>query len=206
MSSTTGDVSLAEQLKGQLKPPRWTPAMFRAACNAGCFEDMRVELIGGELVATTDNPPHMNCVFNAEGALDRLLPKAQWFVAREVSVHFPGWTPIPDLGVHRGPRDPTYRDRLPTASDAALIVEVSDTTYLKDRKVKLLRYALAGIPYCWIINLERSRVEVYSQPEGGRYRTRQEYGEADEVPVIIDGTHYGTIPVREILPTKRAGQ
>ena len=47
--SRTGEMSLAEQLEEQMKPPRWTPARFRAACNAGCFEDMKVELIGGRL-------------------------------------------------------------------------------------------------------------------------------------------------------------
>jgi Uma2 family endonuclease len=204
--SSTSDVSLAEQLEAQMRPPRWTPAMFRAACNAGCFEDMRVELVGGELVAMTDNPPHTRGAVRGERLLWRLLPETDWFVVREIYVDFPGWTPRPDVTVCRGPLDPAYADRRPSAADVVLIVEVSDTTYLKDRRVKLPRYALAGIPYCWIVNLERSRVEVYSQPEGRRYRTRQEYGEADEVPVILDGTHYGTIPVREILPTKRAGQ
>ena len=201
--SSAGEMNLAEQLEEQMKPPRWTPARFRAACNAGCFEDMKVELIGGRVIAMTENPPHMDCVFNVEGALGGLLPRTLWFVARELTVHFPGWMPIPDIGVHRGPRDPTYRARFPTAADAALIVEVSETTYLKDRRVKLPRYARASIPICWIINLESRRIEVYSQPAGRRYRTRQEFGEADEVPVVIDGTHYGTIPVREILPQNR---
>jgi Uma2 family endonuclease len=195
--------SMAERLEQQMPSPRWTPAMFRAACNAGCFDDMRVELIGGRLVAMTEDPPHMNCAFNVEGVLLRLLPKTGWFVARVIFVHFRGWTPKPDVTVCRGSLDSVYADRLPTAADVALIVEVSDTTYLKDRKKKLPRYALASIPVCWIVNLESSRVEVYSQPRGRRYRTRQEYGESDEVPVIIDGTPYGTIPVREILPGKR---
>jgi hypothetical protein len=177
--------------------------MFRAACNAGCFEDMKVELIGGHIVAMTDNPPHTRCAVHSERSLWRLLPETDWFVVREIYLAFPGWTPRPDVTVCRGSLDAVYADRLPTAADVALIVEVSDTTYLKDRKLKLPRYARAGIPYCWIVNLESSRVEVYSQPQGRRYRTRQEYGEADEVPVIIDGTLYGTIPVREILPQNR---
>jgi hypothetical protein len=200
------EMSLAERFERQMPSPRWTPAMFQAACNAGCFEDMRVELIGGRIVELTDDPPHLNCAYNTEASLRRIPPETEWFVVRNVFVHLHGWTPLPDVGIHRGALEPTYVNRLPAVGDTALIVEVSDTTYLKDRRVKLPRYALAGIPYCWIINLERSRVEVYSQPEGRRYRTRQEYGEADEVPVIIDGTHSGTIPVREILPKKREGQ
>ena len=63
----------------------------------------------------------------------------------------------------------------------------------------------ASIPTYWIVNLERSRVEVYTQPVGRRYRRREEYGEADEVPVVIDGVLYGTIPVRDILPIRGGG-
>jgi hypothetical protein len=64
----------------------------------------------------------------------------------------------------------------------------------------------ASIPTYWIVNLERSRVEVYTQPVGRRYRRREEYGEADEVPVIIDGVLSGTIPVREILRGRVRGE
>jgi Uma2 family endonuclease len=203
--SRTGNVSMVEQLDRQMRPPRWTPAMFRAACNAGCFDDMKVELIGGRLVEMTDNPPHTRCAVHCEKALQGLLPETEWFVVRGIFVGFPGWTPSPDVTVCRGPLEPTYADRRPTATDVVLIVEVSDSTYLKDRKKKLPRYARASIPTCWIVNLESSRVEVYSQPVGRRYRKREDYGEADEVPVIIDGVPFGTIPVRDILRKRKGG-
>ena len=39
-------------------PPFWTTEMYRLACRAGCFEDMKVELIGGRLVLMTESPEH----------------------------------------------------------------------------------------------------------------------------------------------------
>ena len=70
--------SMAERLEQQMTPPRWTPAMFRAACNAGCFEDMRVELIGGRIVAMTEDPPHIGLhVQRRRSRLCRLLPKTR---------------------------------------------------------------------------------------------------------------------------------
>ena len=45
-----------------------------------------------------------------------------------------------------------------------LVIEVSDTTYPKDRGPKLRLYARAGIRDYWIINLLQNRVEVCRQP------------------------------------------
>ena len=46
-----------------------------------------------------------------------------------------------------------------------LIVEVSDTTLSYDRKMKLPRYAAAGIPECWIADLKNNRLHVYRGPQ-----------------------------------------
>ena len=45
-------------------PPLWTTETYRLACRAGCFEDMKVELIGGRLVLMTESPEHRNAVHN----------------------------------------------------------------------------------------------------------------------------------------------
>ena len=53
------------------------------------------------------------------------------------------WKPLPDVAVVRG----LHRDfiaRTPGPSDIALIVEVSDTTYAKDTRIKLRRYERVG--------------------------------------------------------------
>jgi Uma2 family endonuclease len=50
-------------------------------------------------------------------------------------------------------------------------VEVSDTTLRFDRKVKLPRYASAGISEVWIENLEHDELLVHRDPEGDTYRT-----------------------------------
>jgi Uma2 family endonuclease len=46
-----------------------------------------------------------------------------------------------------------------------LVIEVSDTTYLKDSGPKLRMYARAGIQDYWILNLPEARLEVYRRPE-----------------------------------------
>ena len=59
-----------------------------------------------------------------------------------------------------GPRDYTAH---PTT--ALLIVEVSEATLSYDRRRKGSLYARAGIADYWIVNLNRSQLEVYRQPK-----------------------------------------
>jgi hypothetical protein len=72
--------------------------------------------------------------------------------------------PEPDVMVLTGNvRD--YDDRLPTASDVAVIIEVSDSTLVKDR-AGLVRYAWASLPEVWIVNILNKAVEIYTDPSG----------------------------------------
>ncbi|MCB0634553.1 MAG: Uma2 family endonuclease, partial [Lewinella sp.] len=45
------------------------------------------------------------------------------------------------------------------------VIEVSDHTVAKDRGIKLMAYAGAGIPEYWIINLIDRQIEQYLQPQ-----------------------------------------
>ena len=48
--------------------------------------------------------------------------------------------------------------------DVYFVIEVSDTTLAYDRGVKLARYAAAGIPEVWILNLRGREVTTYNDP------------------------------------------
>ena len=56
---------------------------------------------------------------------------------------------MPDLAL-LSPRKNYYAARHPTPADALLVIEVADTTLLKDRNVKIPLYARAGIPETWL--------------------------------------------------------
>jgi Uma2 family endonuclease len=178
---------------------RWTKDQFRSAADAGWFSDRKAELLGGIVYTMTTNPPHMTATLNQEDLFKNLLPPAQWFIAREITIEMGSWMPIPDIAVVRGSRD-HYKQRLPTHGDVALIVEVSDTTYAKDRGRKYRRYAARRIPVYWIVDLNRSLVEVHSDPIRRRYRNCETYLAGDSVPVVIDGQTAGHFRVSDILP------
>ena len=50
---------------------------------------------------------------------------------------------------------------------------MSDTSLEFDRGVKLARYAAAGIPEVWIVNLRARQVEAHSDPVDGAYHSRR---------------------------------
>jgi len=103
----------------RVKSPRWTTERFKLASQAGCFHDMKVELVAGRLVEMTESPEHRNTVENLVELFATVFDKAHWYVARESSVEFDDWTPLPDIAVCRGPRRPTYSHRAPTSGTSS---------------------------------------------------------------------------------------
>ena len=82
------------------------------------------------------------------------------------------------------------------------MVEVGNTTLDDDQGVKKERYALAGIPVYWIVNLRDSRIEVYTNPDqvAGQYRSRLDFGPGEQVPVTIDAVEVCRVAVADLLP------
>ena len=168
-------------------------------------KDDRVELLGGWLVPKMPGgPPHRVSTRAVRIAVEPVLP-ADWFADEEKAVSLPlsRSQPEPDIQIVRGHfRD--YSKRHPGPQDLGMVVEVSSSSLPVDRGFKLRLYGREGIPIYWIVNLVAMRLEVHSDPTGPTdvpgYRTAQEFGPDDEVPVVLDGREVGRIPVRDLLP------
>ena len=163
----------------------------------------RAELIDGWLVdKMPHNPRHAAVVDVTNDAVAGLLPSG-WTTRSQLPVRLPGNNaPEPDVAVVSAPKQ-QYMDRHPTEKDAVLVIEVADTSLDEDRRLKIPQYAKAKIPEYWIVNLKERRVEVYTQPRGGKnptYKTRTDYGPDDAISVVIAGKKVGTVAVKELLP------
>lgn len=104
--------------------------------------------------------------------------------------------PQPDIAVVAR-RDDFYRDGHPTGKDVALVIEVSDSTIAFDRSRKLPKYAEAGIPETWLIDLESEHVEVHFSPKETAYGIvkillRGENAVSETLPAL-------NLPVNDIL-------
>jgi Uma2 family endonuclease len=164
-------------------------------------EGDRVELVEGVLYRKPmKKGTHSIAAREAAAALSPVAPTESYFVTAEDPVRIPGRAgmPEPDVSVVRG-QSRDYPEQ-PEASDVALVVEVSEKSLTFDRTEKLNTYAGGGIPVYWIINLVDRQVEVYSGPVPEGYRFSEVYRPGQDVPIVIDGTTVGHVPVAKLLP------
>ncbi len=167
------------------------------------MEGDNVELLDGQLVAKPKSSPvHSVARLLIWDALTKVIPKA-WLVDSQVAITLSTSEPEPDVIVVRG-EIREYLDHHPRPEDISLVVEVSDDSLTDDQGIKKTIYVEAGLPVYWIFNLVNRRVEVYTDPTGPDdlpdYRQRQEFLEADQVPVVVAGRELRSIAVSEPLP------
>jgi Uma2 family endonuclease len=63
-----------------------------------------------------------------------------------------------------------YSYRHPEAKDIFLLIEVADTTFSKDRKLKSRIYAKNRVLEYWILDLQSRQVYVFRKPDGETYQ------------------------------------
>lgn len=137
-------------------------------------EDQHVELLEGQLVVMTVNPPHATAVSHLSRRLNRVFADRAQVISQSplrLSDDLEDENlPQPDVMLVAGP-EKVYADH-PRPADVYLLIEVSDSTLVKDRSIKLPLYATNGIPELWIVNLVDRQIEVYTGPQEEAYLTQ----------------------------------
>lgn len=171
------------------------------------FPSDRVELLDGLLVKKMNKGPrHVTVTHRIFTLLLRSLPPG-WFPRKEDPIELPAGpegdsVPEPDVAVVSGvPED--YNGRHPNPDEIGLVIEVSSSPGMlaRDRK-GLSRYAWAGVPSVWIVNLTDERVEVYSGPSGRGPNPHYERTAVQDVGTslaIALGEHRVVVPVDAIM-------
>jgi Uma2 family endonuclease len=205
MATETKTDAEAKATEAAWKPYRLSVKQFLAMIDAGIFpHNAQVELLGGVLIQMmVKGDPHDNTLDTLADAIRRLVPEG-WVLREDKSLQLgPYSRPEPDIAIVHGPRSQFYT-RTPHARETTFVVEVAESSYAYDRGVKWRAYAAARIPIYWIVNLNKSQIEVYRDPAGrgptALYRESATFGLAAEIPVVIDGQEVGRLAVREILP------
>lgn len=170
---------------------------YHAMAEAGILtEDSRVELIDGQIIKKMPIGPNHMRVVNMLNKISVLRASDVVDVSIQNPVRLGRYSePEPDVVLLRRDRD---QSRIPDAPDVLLLVEVADSTLRLDKKVKLPRYAAAGIPEVWIVNLEDGVLERYTDPSLSGYTTTAVLGNDDAVEASMV-PELGSIPVASIL-------
>lgn len=131
--------------------------------------ESRVELIEGEIIDMVPiGSRHAAAVNRIAQALTLTLGK-RVVVSIQAPVRLNRYSePQPDIALLR-PRADFYAAAHPGPADLSLLVEVAASSLRFDRDVKLPLYARHGIPEVWLVDIENSRLEIYSQPQMNGY-------------------------------------
>jgi len=164
-------------------------------------EDDPVELLEGLLVAKMSKSwGHVAC---QSLLIAHLVPHLRgWFLQAQDPIRVGESMPEPDVAVVRGAVG-DYR-RVPEAADVGLIVEIADSSLVRDRGWKQRIYAAGGIPVYWVVNLAEESVEVHSEPSGPgeapAYRRLEMLRREATLPLMLEGVEAARIPVADLLP------
>jgi len=152
----------------QVEKKLWTADEYNRMAEAGLLDlGRRVELVEGEIyLMSPHGRPHGLVISH----LTQLL--VGWFGATHyvrvqlplsltnLSEPEPDFAVCPKASTLRAPRHPTMAD---------LVIEVSDSSLAFDRETKAGLYAAAGCANYVIVNVPGRCLEVYQQPQAGRY-------------------------------------
>ena len=181
----------------------WTRDEYYRMAEAGLFEGLRVELIGGQVIEMSAmGTLHVAALARTSDSLRRVFAAGYWVRSQSPLDLGREFQPEPDVAVVTG-SIADYLSAHPTT--ALLVVEVSDSSLLYDRSTKAGLYARAGLDDYWIVNLIDRHLEVYRTPEpdpnapfGFRYRDRTVHASGNFVtPLAVPAAR---LAVADLLP------
>ncbi|MBA4191723.1 MAG: Uma2 family endonuclease [Planctomycetaceae bacterium] len=187
------------------RPFRFTREQYYQLGELGFFDGHRVEFIYGEIVDMSPvNWPHAFTTNLASRVLTQALPTSFWICVQQpfsVPGIPPGAEPQPDVACIAGP----LQSSTGHPKTAALLVEVSDSTFFYDITTKAELYASANVPEYWVVDINGRQLHVFREPQplpaglgSNAYRTHTVLNDADTVsPLAVPAT---TIRVADLLP------
>ncbi len=135
----------------------------------------RTELIRGIVIQKMSKSPlHSALAKRLYYRITALLPPG-FIVRREDPLTFMDSEPEPDIAVVRGSESEFFKAHPRTAE---LVIEVAVASAALDRETASL-YAEAGVKEYWIVLGQEKCIEVYRQPENGRYKELSQAGPKD---------------------------
>jgi Uma2 family endonuclease len=183
---------------------RFSVPRYQRMIEAGILtSEDKVELLENCVVLKMPrNPRH-------DGTIDLLMDRMRvslpvgWRLRVQQTLVLSDSQPEPDLTIVRGDAR-SFMVRHPLATDLGVVIEVADSSLLRDQRDKARIYARGGVPCYWIVNLVDHRIEVHTQPSGPcespKYDEVRHFSPGDNVPLILDGRTVGEIPASELLP------
>lgn len=184
-------------------PFRWTVDQYQQLDKTHLFDDLKTMLVDGVFyVSPPADPPHDCSVGLASDRLWKVSPPELHYRCQTWLVIGNDTAVNPDVALIPGDiRD--YMTAHPTT--AALVIEVADSSLHFDTTTKAEKYATAGVPDYWVIDLEHRELVVFRDPVplpaglgATAYRQRNTFGpDAVVAPLAVPAAG---VKVSDLLP------
>jgi len=163
---------------------RFTAAEFLHMAEAGAFDDMKVELVDGQL-ERLDLPMSRHASLQVQIVIRLSKVALEPLILGRVGIDLGDDTILGcDVALlHAG----CTENRLLQPDEILPVVEIAKTTIARDKGMKRIRYAAADIPHYWVVDGQRTVVHIYGDPVDGDYAQMHtiRFGE----PLAVPGTN-----------------
>jgi len=154
---------------------------YNRIVESGALEGQRVELLDGVLVEMSRQSPAHTLVITR--LMRHFAATPRWWTRVQMPVEVrPDSEPEPDLMIVADEPSP---DQHP--STGLLVIEVAVSSQMIDRNVKAAKYAAAGIPTYWLVDLPARLIEVRTEPGSDGYGHCATYSDRDKLPSPLEG-------------------
>ena len=150
---------------------KWNLDDYHQMIESGLLDDRSLELINGEIIQMSpEGIAHsFYCRGTAKYLRQVLGERAEISEAHPIMIPNDS-EPEPDIAILRTP-DTLYQHRHPLPADVFWLIEIANTTLVKDLGVKKDLYALAGIPEYWVMNLQTLKLVVFRDLHHDHYES-----------------------------------
>lgn len=151
---------------------KWTIDEYHQMIEAGILSDRKVELLQGEIVEMPpEGEPHAYCSHEASQYLAQLLG-SRATIRQAKPITLPNNSePEPDIAIVQ-PLGREYREHHPYPENIFWLIEYANSSLEKDLDKKSKIYAEVGISEYWIVNIKKSHLLVFRNPDDGEYATK----------------------------------
>ena len=209
MGSASTSSILQEAAAGRAYIQPWTVEQYQEAIKSGLIEERTdFELLDGFIVrkdrAKAGEDPmtigdrHRIVVTRLAHLSPQFEPRGCFLQSQQPISIPPLHAPEPDTSIIRGMLD-DYQEAPPQAADVTCVIEVADSSLVRDLGTKLKLYARAGIRQYVVVDLVNDFVLDHRQPAGDQYGQVTPLRSGDMIEVSTAGQPV-TIAVDRLLP------
>ena len=150
---------------------KWSLQDYHQMIDTGLLDNRQVELLCGEIIEMSPEGVSHSFYGTEVGEYLRQLLGGRAKIREAHPITLPNNSePEPDIAIVKMPAT-LYRDRHPHPEDIFWLIEISNSTLVKDLGMKKDIYADAGIAEYWVMNLQESVLVVFRDLTASGYQS-----------------------------------